>query len=120
MYRIGKKFHFSASHRLDHLPKEHSCHRLHGHNYTVDVIFEADKLNDDSFVMDYREMGDFQGMIDTLVDHRDLNEVMNPIRPTAENIAEWFWEFIKLKYPSWPLALIRVSETGTTFAEYRP
>lgn len=120
MYRIGKLFHFSASHSMPHLPDDHPCHRLHGHNYTVQVIFESDELNDDSFVLDYREMSDFKGMIDTMVDHRDLNEVMHPIRTTSENIAQWFWEFISLKYPDWPLAMIRISETGKTFAEYRP
>lgn len=35
MFRITKEYHFSASHRLAHLPDDHQCARLHGHNYVV-------------------------------------------------------------------------------------
>lgn len=37
MFRIRKEFHFSASHQLTHLPPDHQCARLHGHNYIVVV-----------------------------------------------------------------------------------
>ena len=37
MYIISKEYHFSASHQLHDLPEDHPCHRLHGHNYVVEV-----------------------------------------------------------------------------------
>ena len=45
MFRIRKEFHFSASHRLEHLPPDHQCARLHGHNYVVVVELAAETLN---------------------------------------------------------------------------
>ncbi len=35
MFTITKEFHFSASHQLSHLPEDHQCARLHGHNYVA-------------------------------------------------------------------------------------
>ena len=45
MYRITKEFHFSASHQLAHLPHDHQCARMHGHNYIVEVELAAFDLN---------------------------------------------------------------------------
>ena len=45
MYRITKEFHFSASHQLSHLPDDHQCARLHGHNYIVVVELASASLN---------------------------------------------------------------------------
>ena len=41
MYTIAKQFTFSASHQLDHLPEDHQCARLHGHNYVVEIVLSA-------------------------------------------------------------------------------
>ena len=54
MFRIMKEFHFSASHQLDHLPAEHQCARLHGHNYIVVVELAGERLNADGFVPAFR------------------------------------------------------------------
>ena len=56
MYMIRKKFDFSASHQLLGLPAEHQCARLHGHNYIVEVVLQAEQLNQVSFVVDYGEL----------------------------------------------------------------
>ena len=42
MFRIRKEFHFSASHQLTHLPDDHQCARLHGHNYIVVIELAAE------------------------------------------------------------------------------
>ena len=56
MYRITKEFHFSASHQLSHLPDNHQCARLHGHNYIVIVELASKTLNAEGFVRDYGEL----------------------------------------------------------------
>lgn len=65
MYRITKEFHFSASHQLIHLPAEHQCHRMHGHNYIVVVELAGAELNADGFVRDYHERGAASNPIST-------------------------------------------------------
>lgn len=116
MYRISKKFEFSASHQLDHLPEGHQCKRLHGHNYVVTVIIESPCLDDRGFCMvDYGELAHFKTFIEKNLEHRHLNDVL-PVRPTAENLARFLFDHLK---PSCPfLKAVGVSETPKTYAEY--
>ncbi len=117
MYRISKEFHFSASHRLDHLPADHQCARLHGHNYVVMVELASATLNGDGFVRDYHELSPLKHYIDGTFDHRHLNDVLD-VPSTAENMARHFHDWCKARWPE--TAAVRVSETPKTWAEYRP
>ena len=116
MYRIAKRFEFSASHQLTHLPDGHQCARLHGHNYVVEVELQADALNADAFVLDYGEMRPFKEFIDAQLDHRHLNDFM--IKPTAELLASWLYEKARAMFGA-TVAAVRVMETPKTVAEYR-
>ena len=114
-FRITKEFHFSASHRLDHLPVGHQCHRLHGHNYKVVLELYSKELNKDYFVKDYGELSDFKKWIDTTLDHRHLNDVV-PIVTSAENLAYWIYRMWKPSIKE--LFAVSVSETPKTWARY--
>ena len=117
MYRIWKKFRFSASHRLVGLPDDHQCARLHGHNYLVEVELSAEGLDPTGFVRDFGELKPIKEFIDREWDHRHLNDVL-PMNPTAENMANHlYWEFHR-HFPE--ISAIRVQETETSWAEYRP
>lgn len=118
MYRITKTFAFSASHQLTHLPPDHQCARMHGHNYEVTVVIESPCLDDRGFCqVDYNELGWFKAYLDAELDHRHLNDVLHQIRPTAENIARYLYGILKPKCPF--LKAVGVSETPKTYAEYR-
>ena len=56
MFRITKEFHFSASHHLSHLPADHQCASLLGHNCIVVVVLTAPDLNADGVARDYHEL----------------------------------------------------------------
>jgi 6-pyruvoyltetrahydropterin/6-carboxytetrahydropterin synthase len=119
MYRITKQFSFSASHRLDHLPEEHPCSRLHGHNYVVEVVLESRELNSDGFVRDYGELDPLKRFVDERLDHRHLEDVLpEGMVTSAENIARYLYDFAAVRWPE--VAAVRVSETPKTWAEYRP
>ncbi|GHC68678.1 6-pyruvoyl trahydropterin synthase family protein [Streptomyces flavofungini] len=120
MFTITKEFHFSASHRLDHLPPDHPCGRLHGHNYIVVLELSAasDELTRPGFVRDYGELGQFKKWLDETVDHRHLNDALADRNPSAENIALWIYQTWTNDYPE--LTAVRVSETPKTWATYRP
>lgn len=116
-YVISKDFEFSASHRLDGLPVDHQCARMHGHNYAVRVELtgEADAVG---FVMDYGELDHFRTWLRTSVDHRHLNDVVD-FNPTAELLARWMLEELVGRIPlTSRVSLIRVglSETPKTWA----
>ena len=115
MYRISKQFHFSAAHALTLLPESHPCHRLHGHNYIVEVVLESETLDQYGFVVDYNDLYPVKTFIDAELDHRNLNDVMAEAT-TAENIARLLYQKFKPEFPR--LAKVRVSETPKTWAEY--
>lgn len=117
MYRISKEFHFSASHQLAHLPADHQCARLHGHNYVVVVELAAATLNGDGFVRDYHELAPLKRYIDDHFDHRHLNDVLDG-PSTAENLARHFYDWCHARWPE--TSAVKVSETPKTWAEYRP
>jgi 6-pyruvoyltetrahydropterin/6-carboxytetrahydropterin synthase len=117
MYTITKQFSFSASHRLNGLPANHQCARLHGHNYTVEVVLKSKHLDAVGFVRDYGELAYIGNYIDAVLDHKHLNDCFD-FNPTAENLAEALFDKFRLMYSE--LVAVRISETPRTWAEYRP
>lgn len=117
MYTISKEFHFSASHRLVHLPETHPCFRLHGHNYIVELVLRAEQLDSTGFVVDYRALEPFNRIIDDELDHRHLNDVL-PGVTSAECLARWLFDRANQLWPGLVYA-VRISETPKTWAEYR-
>ncbi|MDX1400635.1 MAG: 6-carboxytetrahydropterin synthase QueD [Kiloniellales bacterium] len=118
MYKISKRFSFSASHQIAGLPSGHPCARLHGHNYEVEVVLEGASLNEIGFLRDYRELSAFKRLLDDQFDHRHLNDVLGHDRTTSEVLAHWFYEWCKSRWAE--VAAVRVSETPKTWAEFRP
>lgn len=118
MFTITKQFSFSASHQLLNLPETHQCHRLHGHNYIVEVELQGETLNQYGFIRDYNELGPLKSYIDDELDHRHLNDVFGHDDITAEFLAKTLYDWAKQKWPE--VSALRVSETPKTWAEYRP
>lgn len=115
MYTITKEFYFSASHKLESLPKTHPCANLHGHNYTVIIELKSEELNETGFVTDYRTLNSAKNYIDEMYDHKDLN-VMCDFNPTAENLAKHLFDVFKGVYHH--LNAVEVKETEKTKARY--
>lgn len=118
MYIIAKQYHFSASHMLKGLPDDHPCSRMHGHNYIVEVELQAEKLDKNGFVRDYRELNALKTYIDDSVDHRHLNDVLGDKNTSAEQLAKYFYDWCKSRWSE--VTAVRVSETPRSWAEYRP
>jgi 6-pyruvoyltetrahydropterin/6-carboxytetrahydropterin synthase len=91
---------------------------LHGHNYEVELLVEADALDDRGFVVDFAELDPVRTWIDATLDHRHLNDVMEG-QPSAEAIARVVhgWCDANLRFR---VAAVRVWETPRAYAEYRP
>ena len=117
MYIIYKEYHFSASHKLGYLPEDHPCHRLHGHNYVVEVELQSQELNQYGFVRDYRELDDLKIYIDENLDHRHLNDVLGDNNVTAEQLAKHIYDWCKSRWVE--VCAVRVRETPKSCAEYR-
>ncbi|MCK9872400.1 6-pyruvoyl trahydropterin synthase family protein [Nocardiopsis dassonvillei] len=122
MYRIAKEFGFSASHQLPHLGPEHKCARLHGHNYTVTVFLSSPVLDERGFIVDFAELAPVKAFLDSCWDHRHLNDCV-PVPPTSEHLARFLFDWCRDNLPlpgARALEAVRVSESGSTWAEYQP
>ncbi|MFD0274675.1 6-pyruvoyl tetrahydropterin synthase family protein [Kitasatospora sp. NPDC127111] len=120
-YRIGKRFRFEAAHQLSGLPAGHQCARMHGHSYEAEFILTADQLTGPGFVSDFGDLAPVKAMIDSVLDHQVLNEVLPDLVPTSENLAAylagWFVENVEPGVPG-RLAAVRVSETASSWAQF--
>lgn len=114
-YTISKEFAFSASHQLSHLPPEHQCSRLHGHNILVRVTLTSHYLDATGFVLDYGELKPLKEWIDATLDHRHLNDVVD-FNPTAENFCKYIYDLCTSW--KWPVLKVEWSETPKTWASY--
>jgi len=129
IHRIRKQVcMFSASHRLIHLPADHPCARLHGHNYTVWATLEGPIDRDTGMIEDFRSLGLMKRWIDEQWDHRDLNEWFKAKHPRGKSCleqaarsttSERLSQFLLVEFASSinHLVSVRVSETPKTWAE---
>ena len=117
MFTISKEFHFSAGHKLEGLSEFHPCTNPHGHNYTIIVELSSTMLDEHGFVMDYRRLEPIKKFIDSTLDHKFLNDVLN-FNPTAENIAKFIFNEFRKLYPQ--MTAVSVKETDKTLAKYSP
>ena len=77
MYQITKSFSFSAAHSLPSLPEDHKCHRLHGHNYVVELCVAAHRIDKHGMVTDFAIISDAVAPIVATLDHRNLNDLFD-------------------------------------------
>lgn len=87
---ISKRFTFDAAHRLDTLPSDHKCFRLHGHTYEVEFTI-AGPVDARGFVIDYAELERLWQPLHAVLDHHYLNDVPGLEAPSTENMAAWLW-----------------------------
>ena len=142
MYYISKKLSdFSAAHRLTK-GYQGKCKNLHGHDYSVEVILAAPKLDRYDFVIDFSEIKNLldnwvQNHLDhvTIISEDDskLHEFLvensqalyiipGNVNTTVERIAQHLFEiFEKLLTAHKNISLIEVSvsETKSAKAYYR-
>lgn len=129
---ICKAFDFDAAHRLDRLPPEHKCHRLHGHTYRVEIRVRGEPDRRLGMLIDYAVLSAAWHPIHEALDHRFLNEITGLEIPTTEVLAAWIYERLN----SWSVRIekddpegvefrslggltvsVRVYESATTYAE---
>jgi len=110
--RIGKIYEFSAAHHLPRTKDTHPCHRMHGHNYVVEIEVRGDTFEPNGFCsgVDFKDIDKrVKPLIDQL-DHQILNDFID--NPTAENIAQWFIDRLAPTY----VYSVKIWETNKCWA----
>jgi len=133
MFRVTKEIHFCYGHRL--LRYQGKCRYLHGHNARVEIELSSSQLDKRGMVFDFNEIkSTLQRWIDETLDHKMLLHRADPVlaslkrlrepvvtiekNPTAEVLAQMI--FNHAKEQGFPVSEVRLWETPTSFATYRP
>lgn len=120
MFEITKKAGFSAAHYLRGY--NGPCARLHGHNWTVEVVIRRKTLDDMGMLIDFMDLQKELDVLLEMVDHHNLNEMppFTEINPTSENLAAWFHRELTTRLKPYGAAphLVRIWELPDCSAAY--
>ena len=122
MFEVRVEAEFAAAHFLkDYHGK---CENLHGHNYRVFAHAKGNDLDSGGMLIDFGELKSALRRVCKLLDHTNLNDLKENEdfvfmqNPSAERIAKYIFEKIKIELPNCPLYAVDVFETSTSHARY--
>lgn len=124
MFEVAVEQSFASAHALRDYKGR--CENVHGHNWKVRVVIEGEKLDATGMLVDFLDLKSFMGEILDRIDHQFLNEIppFDVINPSAENIAEYFYEQLTGKFAETPVPVrireVKIWETEIQSATYRP
>jgi 6-pyruvoyltetrahydropterin/6-carboxytetrahydropterin synthase len=126
---VGRRESFNAAHQLcdpDLSDAENrrlfgKCANLHGHNYVLEVVVAGEVDEASGYVLDLKFLSDvIDRQVIRDVDHRNLNTDVPWLKgrvPTAETLAQAFWERLAPGLPDGLLRSVRVWETDKNWAQ---
>jgi 6-pyruvoyltetrahydropterin/6-carboxytetrahydropterin synthase len=103
---------FSAAHFLENYKGK--CEKMHGHTFEIEVHFRTRVLDKSGISMDFGIIKEYLRQL--VPDHKVLNEVYD-FSPSAENLAKYFFEQIKLKHPVIRVMVWESDDAGAAYAE---
>ncbi|MEE3196539.1 MAG: 6-carboxytetrahydropterin synthase [Candidatus Neomarinimicrobiota bacterium] len=127
---LTKVFYFNAAHQYGH--SEWSSEKnwevfgpdskIHGHNYTLEVMVTGSINHETGFIVDLSQLKDVvqKNVIDTL-DHSQFDVEVDWFKdkqPSTENLVIFIWDQIVRDFDSSKLHRIRLHETPTIFTDY--
>jgi 6-pyruvoyltetrahydropterin/6-carboxytetrahydropterin synthase len=120
MFEIFVEHTFAAGHALRNYKGK--CENVHGHNYKVQVGVEGPQLDENGLLFDFAELKKRLRATSEYLDHHFINDLkpFDTVNPTAENIARYFYDEMQRELPGGLVAYVRVWETDTSCAVYRP
>jgi 6-pyruvoyltetrahydropterin/6-carboxytetrahydropterin synthase len=124
MFEVSVEQTFAAGHALRNY--KGACENVHGHNFKVQVTMEGAALDQTGMLVDFLDVKASMMNVIAKLDHRFLNDIepFDSINPSAENIAEYFYQQMSSGLASNPVPVhireVRVWETDIQSATYRP
>ena len=127
---LTKVFHFNAAHQYGHSDWTDEKNwevfgpdsKIHGHNYTLEVMVTGDIVEDTGFLVDLGHLKKIvkKNVIDIL-DHSLFDvevECFKDRQPSSENLVIFIWNQIQSELKGAKLHRIRLHETPTIFTDY--
>jgi 6-pyruvoyltetrahydropterin/6-carboxytetrahydropterin synthase len=129
---FGRRYNFSASHRLHTEALSAEANRAtygkcnnphgHGHNYIVEVLVGSEVDPETGMVLNMVALDEVvHSRVTDRFDHTNLN--LDPLFvnrvPTTENLCRVVFELLRDALPAVELEHVRVEETENNFFEYK-
>ena len=124
MFEVSVEQSFAAGHALRNY--KGACENVHGHNFKIQVTIEGQELDQTGMLVDFLDVKQSMRDVIARLDHKFLNDVppFDVKNPSAENIAEYFYEELTTGLVSNPVPVrvreVKVWETDIQSATYRP
>jgi 6-pyruvoyltetrahydropterin/6-carboxytetrahydropterin synthase len=124
MFEVSVEQSFAAGHALRNY--KGACENVHGHNFKIQVTIEGQELDGTGMLVDFLDVKESMREVIARLDHKFLNDVppFDVKNPSAENIAEYFYEELTSGLVSNPVPVrvreVKVWETDIQSATYRP
>ncbi len=120
MFEIYVEHTFAAGHALRNYHGK--CENVHGHNYKVQVGIEGPDVDENGLLHDFADLKRRLRSTSEYLDHQFINDLQpfDQINPSAENIARFICEEIQKDLKTAAIAYVKVWETDTSCAVYRP
>jgi len=123
MFDIFIRAHFSAAHYLRDYPG--NCEHLHGHNWDVEAVVRAEKLDKIDVGIDFRDLKKALAGVLSELDHTNLNDhpEFKDKNPSSERLAQYIYKRLKEDLKLFrDIEMVRVtvcetSKTGVTYWE---
>ena len=127
---LTKVFYFNAAHQYGHDDWSDDKNwevfgpdsKIHGHNYTLEVMVTAEVNDDTGFIVD---LGQLKEIVNNnginILDHTLFDkevEWFNDKQPSSENLVIFIWSQIEPYLDGVTLHRIRLHETPTIFTDY--
>ncbi len=120
MFEICVEHTFAAGHALRNYYGK--CENVHGHNYRVQVAIEGNDVDENGLLYDFADLKKRVRATSEYLDHQFINDLkpFDRINPSAENIARFICQEVQKDLTNVEIAYVRVWETDTSVATYRP
>ena len=127
---LTKVFYFNAAHQYGHDDWSDDKNwevfgpdsKIHGHNYTLEVMVTAEVNDDSGFIVDLGQLKEIvNNNVINILDHSLFDkevEWFNDKQPSSENLVIFIWSQIEPYLDGVTLHRIRLHETPTIFTDY--
>jgi 6-pyruvoyltetrahydropterin/6-carboxytetrahydropterin synthase len=127
---LTKVFYFNAAHQYGHDDWSDDKNwevfgpdsKVHGHNYTLEVMVTAEVNKDTGFIVDLGHLKEVvNNNVINILDHTQFEKEVkwfNDKQPSSENLAIFIWSQIEPFLNDVTLHRIRLHETPTIFTDY--
>jgi 6-pyruvoyltetrahydropterin/6-carboxytetrahydropterin synthase len=121
MFVLCVKDSFAAAHRLESYHGK--CENLHGHNFSVEALFEGEQVNGEGMLVDFAVLKGYVKEVLGELDHTFINETpfFRERASSSEYIAVYIHDRLKglVKEKGITVREVRVWESDKVYAAYR-